>query len=148
MIMGCPQVTGSPFTRQTSPNYGDMLINMWPESNIRRRSLRRHGGSASESFGYSLGASRQIELSPLTPSICHAALFQPRFRRSHPVRYYSAPPEVRRWAIMAWPSRIPCPTKLAVGCGGGSELVSVCRRGAGGMRWRFRIRRIVEALTR
>ena len=28
------------------------------------------------------------------------------------------------------------------------QVVSVCRTGAGGMRWRFRIRRIVEALTR
>ena len=28
------------------------------------------------------------------------------------------------------------------------QLVSVCRIGAGGMRWRFRIRRIVEAPTR
>ena len=28
------------------------------------------------------------------------------------------------------------------------QLVSVCRTGAGGMRWRFRIRRIVEAPTR
>ena len=28
------------------------------------------------------------------------------------------------------------------------QLVSVCRNGAGGMRWRCRIRRIVEAPTR
>jgi hypothetical protein len=28
------------------------------------------------------------------------------------------------------------------------QLVSVCRDGAGGIRWRFRIRRIVEAPTR
>ena len=28
------------------------------------------------------------------------------------------------------------------------QLVSVCRTGAGGIRWRFRIRRIVEAPTR
>jgi hypothetical protein len=28
------------------------------------------------------------------------------------------------------------------------QLVSVCRDGAGGMRWRFRIRRIVEAPMR